>query len=102
MTEGRDHAKRDGVSITAGTLADGSQAAVVRIDWIHQDYREGSNGHELAVVWRGPWTKHADVVVCSIGEEPACTAPTRVDGHPAVSLRAGVLRIGKTKYAIGA
>jgi hypothetical protein len=101
MSEDRDHARRDGVSITPGTLADGSPAAVVRIDWSHQDYREGSDGHDLAVVWRGPWTKHADVVVCSIGEAPACIAPMRVDGHSPASLRAGILRIGKKMYAIG-
>ncbi|HSD88749.1 MAG TPA: hypothetical protein VLB44_14580 [Kofleriaceae bacterium] len=101
MSEDRDRARRDGVSITPGTLTDGSSAAVVRIDWSHQDYREGSDGRDLVVVWRGPWTKHSDVVVCSIGEAPACSAPVRVDGHPPVSLRAGTLHVGKKAYAIG-
>jgi len=101
MSKDRDHARRDGVSITPGTLADGSPAAVVRVDWSHQDYREGSDGHDLTVVWRGPWTKHSDVVVCSIGEAPACTAPMRVEGHAAMSLRGGTLHVGTKTYAIG-
>lgn len=100
MSEDRALERYDDAVITAGTLADGSHAAVIRLDWSHQDYREGNTKRGLDVVWRGRWQKRADVVVCSLRDAPACSKPLRVGGRPKVSLRGGVLVVGREHYAI--
>ncbi|MCA9673396.1 MAG: hypothetical protein KC464_00040 [Myxococcales bacterium] len=107
MSEDRARERYDGVHIVAGTLADGGAAAVFRLDWSHQDYREGNRGHGLEVVWRGAWQHHADVVVCALADTPACSKPVRVACKRRgckVSLRQGTLSIaaagGRERYTI--
>lgn len=100
MSEDRSLERYDDAWIDGGTLAGGRPAAVLRIAWSDQAYREGSTPHGLDVVWRGPWRPHVDVVVCALDGAIACTRPVRVGGRPRVALLHGMLAIDGARYRI--
>jgi hypothetical protein len=77
-------------SIVRGTLADGTPAAVIRFPWTSRPYDRASER------WLGPLQPHAVVLVCALGQPPACSSRIDVD-CPAkgctASLRHGVLAL---------
>ncbi|MCE9572119.1 MAG: hypothetical protein K8W52_03075 [Deltaproteobacteria bacterium] len=107
MSADRFRERRDGAVITAGTLAGGGAAAVIRLDWSSQHYVEGRGPDGLEEKSRDPWQRHASVMVCALTAAPSCAPAVSGDcarGGCRATLAAGTLiiatRSGRERHAV--